>query len=147
MTNTSPLLAGSGLPAFSTITPAMVSADLPQLLSQLEAELKALEQNLEQRFDSSEPLRWSQVMRPLQTIGEALRWSWGVVSHLNGVCNSSELRQAHAAQQPPRSSSQRANRCRRSGCGFSIPLMAPRIFCRAQANTPFIWPLCATNGR
>ena len=100
MTNTSPLLAGSGLPAFSTITPAMVSADLPQLLSQLEAELKALEQNLEQRFDSSEPLRWSQVMRPLQTIGEALRWSWGVVSHLNGVCNSSELRQAHAAQQP-----------------------------------------------
>ena len=39
-------------------------------------------------------------MGPLQTLGEALRWSWGVVSHLNGVCNSNELRQAHAAQQP-----------------------------------------------
>ena len=39
-------------------------------------------------------------MVPLQQIGESLRWSWGVVSHLNGVCNSPELREAHAAQQP-----------------------------------------------
>ena len=39
-------------------------------------------------------------MQPLQAIGERLRWSWGVVSHLNGVCNSPELRDAHAAQQP-----------------------------------------------
>ena len=39
-------------------------------------------------------------MGPLQQIGESLRWSWGVVSHLNGVCNSPELRKAHASQQP-----------------------------------------------
>ena len=39
-------------------------------------------------------------MTPLHLLGERLRWSWGVVSHLNGVCNSPELREAHAAQQP-----------------------------------------------
>ena len=39
-------------------------------------------------------------MEPMQRIGERLRWSWGVISHLNGVCNTPELRDAHAAQQP-----------------------------------------------
>ena len=39
-------------------------------------------------------------MEPIQGLGEQLRWSWGVVSHLNGVCNSPELRDAHAGQQP-----------------------------------------------
>ena len=44
-------------------------------------------------------LSWAEVMDPLQRLGERLRWSWGVVSHLNGVCNSPELREAHASQQ------------------------------------------------
>ena len=39
-------------------------------------------------------------MSPLQQLGERLRWSWGVVCHLNAVCNSSELRKSHASQQP-----------------------------------------------
>jgi oligopeptidase A len=38
-------------------------------------------------------------MQPLHLLGERLRWSWGVVSHLNGVCNTPELRQAHQNQQ------------------------------------------------
>ncbi|MFM8277793.1 MAG: M3 family peptidase, partial [Cyanobium sp.] len=38
-------------------------------------------------------------MDPLHRLGERLRWSWGVVSHLNSVCNTPELRQAHASQQ------------------------------------------------
>ena len=100
MTSTSPLLAGSGLPAFSAITADQVSADIPKLLIQLDGELQAIEKDLDQRIHANEQLSWAQVMGPLQTLGEALRWSWGVVSHLNGVCNSNELRQAHAAQQP-----------------------------------------------
>jgi len=39
-------------------------------------------------------------MPQLYEIGEKLRWSWGVVSHLNAVCNSSELREVHSNQQP-----------------------------------------------
>jgi oligopeptidase A len=38
-------------------------------------------------------------MDPLHHLGERLRWSWGVVSHLNGVCNTPELREAHQNQQ------------------------------------------------
>jgi len=100
MTSNSPLLAGSGLPSFQTINADQVSKDIPQLLSRLEAKLQTLEQDLASAIDADEPLHWSQVMGPLQQIGESLRWSWGVVSHLNGVCNSPELRDAHAAQQP-----------------------------------------------
>ena len=100
MTSISPLLAGSGLPAFQTINADQVSEDIPQLLSRLETKLQTLEQDLSSAIDADGPLHWSQVMGPLQQIGESLRWSWGVVSHLNGVCNSPELREAHAAQQP-----------------------------------------------
>jgi len=100
MTSNSPLLAGSGLPSFQTINADQVSKDIPQLLSRLETKLQTLEQDLSSAIDADEPLHWSQVMGPLQQIGESLRWSWGVVSHLNGVCNSPELREAHAAQQP-----------------------------------------------
>ena len=100
MTSISPLLAGSGLPSFQTINADQVSEDIPQLLSRLEAKLQTLEQDLSSAIDADGPLHWSQVMGPLQQIGESLRWSWGVVSHLNGVCNSPELREAHAAQQP-----------------------------------------------
>ena len=42
------------------------------------------------------------------------------------------------SEETARSSSRKAKRFRLSGCGFSIPWMAPRISCRAQANTPFI---------
>ena len=100
MTSTSPLLAGSGLPVFSKISADHVTAEIPKLLLQLDRQLKDLEQDLDQRINANEQLSWTQVMGPLQTVGEALRWSWGVVSHLNGVCNTNELRQAHAAQQP-----------------------------------------------
>ena len=100
MTSISPLLAGSGLPSFQTINADQVSEDIPQLLSRLETKLQTLEQDLSSVIDADGPLHWSQVMGPLQQIGESLRWSWGVVSHLNGVCNSPELREAHAAQQP-----------------------------------------------
>ncbi len=99
-TATLPLLEGRGLPAFAQITADQVSTAIPQLLEQLHGELSALEANLEQRLnDPNAPLTWEAVMEPLQRLGERLRWSWGVVSHLNGVCNSPELREAYQEQQ------------------------------------------------
>ena len=96
----SPLLRGEGLPQYSAINPEMVSRDVPALLKALNDEFSALEQSLDQALNSDAPLPWDAVMIPMQRIGERLRWSWGVVSHLNGVCNSKDLREAHAAQQP-----------------------------------------------
>jgi oligopeptidase A len=93
------ILRGEGLPNFEAITPEAVSAHIPQLIQELDADLTSLEQQLGSALESGTPLSWSAVMDPLQRLGERLRWSWGVVSHLNGVCNSPELREAHAAQQ------------------------------------------------
>jgi len=94
------ILRGEGLPAFEAITPEAVTAHVPGLISELEIELSTLEQQLDaQLADAEASLSWTAVMDPLQRLGERLRWSWGVVSHLNGVCNSPELREAHAGQQ------------------------------------------------
>ncbi len=92
------LLMGEGLPRFEAITPEQVSAHMPALMAQLEAELQAIEQRLDATA-AGQPLSWEGLMQPLQRLGERLRWSWGAVSHLNGVCNTPELRQAHAEQQ------------------------------------------------
>ena len=96
----SPLLEGHGLPCFEQITPDLVQQDIPVLLSQLEQQFTELETTLQSRLDCDASISWEEVMQPMQRIGERLRWSWGVISHLNGVCNSPELREAHAAQQP-----------------------------------------------
>jgi oligopeptidase A len=80
-----------------------VNAAIPELLDQLNGELSQLEQALEGRLEQAssggDPLGWAEVMDPLHHLGERLRWSWGVVSHLNGVCNTPELREAHQNQQ------------------------------------------------
>ena len=93
------ILRGEGLPQFEAITPEAVREHIPGLMEYLEAELGSLEALLSERLAKGEPLDWNAVIDPLQRLGERLRWSWGVVSHLNGVCNSPELRDAHASQQ------------------------------------------------
>jgi oligopeptidase A len=101
--STPPLLRGQGLPPFAAITPEQVDTAIPTLLDELNAELSQLEAQLERRLGEASaggpPLSWAEVMDPLHHLGERLRWSWGVVSHLNGVCNTPELRTAHLNQQ------------------------------------------------
>ena len=94
------LLRGHGLPRFEAIDASQVKAHIPSLINDLGEQLSTLESTLQQRLADNTPLSWDEVMTPLHLLGERLRWSWGVVSHLNGVCNSPELREAHAAQQP-----------------------------------------------
>ena len=99
MTN-SELLRGHGLPRFEAIDASQVKAHIPALIHDLGEQLSTLESTFQQRLADNTPLSWNEVMTPLHLLGERLRWSWGVVSHLNGVCNSPELREAHSAQQP-----------------------------------------------
>ena len=94
------LLRGHGLPRFEAIDASQVEAHIPALIQDLGEQLSTLESTLQQRLADNTALSWDEVMTPLHNLGERLRWSWGVVSHLNGVCNSSELREAHAEQQP-----------------------------------------------
>jgi oligopeptidase A len=93
------LLAGEGLPEFAAISPDQVKKHIPALLEDLHTSLGAIEGQLEEALAADQPLAWNTVMDPLHRLGERLRWSWGVVSHLNGVCNTTELREAHASQQ------------------------------------------------
>ncbi len=95
----SPLLAGEGLPDFKEITSQEVEHSIPLLLDQLNNEFSALEADLKDKLVNSEVLTWDEVMKPLYKIEESLRWSWGTVSHLNGVSNSPELREAYVTQQ------------------------------------------------
>lgn len=93
------LLAGRGFPDYVAISPDQVREQIPLLLSRLGDQFTALESELEAALEPGTPLAWEMVMPPLHRLGEQLRWSWGVVTHLNAVCNTPELREAHAAQQ------------------------------------------------
>ncbi|BEV35657.1 M3 family metallopeptidase [Synechococcus sp. M16CYN] len=96
----SPLQSGEGIPEFNAITPKQIKRDIPLILKQVDDAFSAHETNLRSILDSGGSPDWITVVEPLWEICERLRWSWGVVSHLNGVCHSKELRAAHAEQQP-----------------------------------------------
>lgn len=87
-----PLLIGKGLPPFDAIKPEQVEPAFAELLTKLEAELAQLEANVQPT--------WTGLVEPLDRLNDPLRWSWGVVSHLMGVKNSPELRQAYENAQP-----------------------------------------------
>ncbi|MBT8149045.1 MAG: oligopeptidase A [Gammaproteobacteria bacterium] len=44
---------------------------------------------------------WQSLMAPIETSLDRLEQVWSVISHLNGVCNTPEVREAHAACLPP----------------------------------------------
>jgi len=98
--NPSELLKGEGLPDYEKITPNEITKNIPLLIKNLNEKLNKLEEELDQKLSKNNTLSWEEVMPQLHEIVEKLRWSWGVVSHLNAVCNSSELREVHSSQQP-----------------------------------------------
>ncbi|WP_414544728.1 M3 family metallopeptidase [Nostoc sp. CCY0012] len=87
-----PLLKGSGLPPFQEIFPEQVVPAFSELLAELEQKLTILEANIQPT--------WSGLVEPLEKLTERLNWSWGIVSHLMGVKNSPESREAYEAVQP-----------------------------------------------
>lgn len=91
-----PLLIGSGLPPFGKIQPSHVVPGIEELLQTLEAELS----NLEQQLLDGLALSWETLIEPVTAITERLSWSWGIISHLMGVQNSPELREAYESVQP-----------------------------------------------
>ena len=98
----SELLRCEGLPRFDAIDAEQVDQQIPALLADLSEKFAALEDQLQARISNpdSPPLTWDELMPPFHALGERLRWSWGVVTHLTAVRNTPELREAHARQQP-----------------------------------------------
>ena len=87
-----PLLQGRGLPPFEAITPDAIIPAVETLLEELTTELTTLE-------DTVQPT-WEGLVALLTTIEERFQWTWGTISHLMGVKNSPELRQAYEQVQP-----------------------------------------------
>ena len=88
-----------GLPEFSEFTPQRIEKEFPSILEKLNSDFN----NIEIKFSSlinNEKLNWENIMQPLNKMNEELRWSWGVISHLNSVKNSEELRNVYAKLLP-----------------------------------------------
>jgi oligopeptidase A len=88
-----PLLDFSGLPRFAQVRPEHVAPAIEQLL----AEARAC---IEQLSRADAPLGWEALVEPIDDVTEKLGRAWGVVAHLNAVCDTSELRAQYNAVQP-----------------------------------------------
>jgi len=92
LTADNPLLQGDGLPPFDRIVPEYVAPAMTEVLANLQKQLTKLEESITPT--------WAGLVEPLQRLSDRLSWSWGIVSHLMGVKNSPELRQAYEQMQP-----------------------------------------------
>ncbi|MDF2463998.1 MAG: prlC [Ramlibacter sp.] len=83
-----PLLDFTGLPLFDQVQPQHVGPAVDALLAKAD---KALETVTQPDF----PSRWQDIAQVLDTATEELGRAWSVVSHLNGVADTPELRAAY----------------------------------------------------
>jgi oligopeptidase A len=82
-----PLLCAEGLPKFDQIKPEHVVPAVKKLLADAEQALSALEESIEPTWDAC--------FAKLEEIDRPFEYAWGPVSHLFGVKNSPELREAY----------------------------------------------------
>ena len=82
-----PLLDFTDLPLFDQITPAHVAPAVGELLA-------AAEFALETATATQFPAQWTSIAKVLDVATERLGRAWGVVSHLNSVADTPELRAA-----------------------------------------------------
>ncbi len=88
-----------GLPDFIQFTPERIEKEFPNLLEKLNSDFNDIEIQFSS-YVKKDHLNWENVMNPLNKINEELRWSWGVISHLNSVKNSDKLRKVYAKLLP-----------------------------------------------
>ena len=91
--DSNPLLQQNGLPLFDQIKPEHVKPAI-------EALLLVASQALEAVTAPSFPAEWQAISKVLDVATERLSSAWGVVSHLNSVADSQELRAAYNESLP-----------------------------------------------
>ena len=90
---TNPLLDFSSLPRFDAILPAHVTPAIDLLIAEASQVVTRLEA-------PSDAVSWENVVTPLEESTERLGRAWGIVSHLNSVADTPELRAAYNENQP-----------------------------------------------
>ncbi len=93
MPQANPLLDFSDLPRFDQITPEHVSPAIDALLTECRQLVTQLESPIAD-------IHWDNFVTPLETVTEKLGRAWGIVSHLNSVRDTPELRAAYNENQP-----------------------------------------------
>ena len=88
MTANNPLLQAFDLPSYAAIRPEHVEPAVDSILAESRAAMSRL---LEQQSGTPS---WDGLVLVLDELGARLGQAWSPVSHLNAVCNSSELRAA-----------------------------------------------------
>lgn len=89
MTN-NPLLNLEPLPAFSKVKPEDVEPALDLLLAENRKKVADI-------LADSKERTWENLMEPLEEMDDKLGQMWSVVSHMNAVCSTDELRKAYDA--------------------------------------------------
>ena len=84
-----PLLHLQGLPLFSHVKPEHVYPAIKEAIDHSVQVIKSVVAAHE-----NDPT-WDNVVYPIEEADDRLSKIWSVVSHLNGVCNTEELRKAH----------------------------------------------------
>ena len=87
------LLDFSDLPRFDLFKPEHVTPAIETLLEEARTIVKTLEA-------STETATWNNFVLPLEAVTERLGRAWGVVSHLNAVVDTTELRATYNENQP-----------------------------------------------
>jgi len=101
-----PLLDQNGLPKFGQISATNVVPAVTELVNQLDSGLEKLEKTLKNPgatdawLESRNLYSFQSVVDELEKIKAPLEYAWGVISHLNGVKNSDELRTVYQEMQP-----------------------------------------------
>ena len=89
-----PLLTfGRGIAAYSEVKPEHIAPAIEFLL-------KHAQDAVDAATDSKTPSSWDQLAEPLEDATESLGRSWGVISHLNSVADTPELRTAYGEMLP-----------------------------------------------
>ena len=89
-----PLLTfGRGIAAYSEIKPEHIAPAIQFLL-------KHAQDAVDTATDPATPSGWDQLAEPLEDATESLGRSWGVISHLNSVADTPELRAAYGEMLP-----------------------------------------------
>ncbi len=83
------------LPEFKKFTPENINKEFPSVIEQINLDFQNIEDFLSNYLNQKQ-LDWGEVINPLNEVNEVLRWSWGVISHLNAVNNSESLREIYS---------------------------------------------------
>ena len=91
--NNALLSFGRGIAVYSQVKPEQIAPAIEYLL-------KCAQDAVDQATDPNTASSWDKLVEPLEDATEALGRSWGVISHLNSVADTPELRSAYGAMLP-----------------------------------------------